>query len=237
MENESSVVRLRRKLSELSQEYSKEKQVQPRSKSANGRLPVSDPNASFRYRRIRRKVDVLRTKIDTVIEDNYLTITDINSLQKEMIPTRDNNDLSLKKKLIMSDDQNLVTSELVQVLNSKQTKIDQLEQRLKKVEKQESQWKTKYERECNRCELLQTRIIELEQELLNRKYQSKILGRLQTDVKRLHSAFDALEVENTQLNVQLTFSRNTHLSSQLDKFRHGNYKTSNLSNNLFIFSC
>jgi hypothetical protein len=52
----------------------------------------------------------------------------------------------------------------------------------------------KYERECNRCELLQGRIIELEQELLNRKHQSKILGQLQTDVKRLHSAFDALEV-------------------------------------------
>jgi hypothetical protein len=54
----------------------------------------------------------------------------------------------------------------------------------------------KYERECNRCELLQARIIELEQELLNRKHQSKILGQLQTDVKRLHSAFDALEVNS-----------------------------------------
>ena len=56
MENESSVVRLRRKLSELSREYSKEKQAQPRSKSANGRAPVSEPNSSFRYRRMRRKV-------------------------------------------------------------------------------------------------------------------------------------------------------------------------------------
>ncbi|CAF1300532.1 unnamed protein product [Rotaria sp. Silwood1] len=221
MEHESSVVRLRRKLSELSQEYSKEKQVQPpRSKSANGRVPVLDPNASFRYRRMRRKVDVLRTQIDTVIEDNYITTTDKDNSQKEMIPTRDNNDVSLKKKLIMSDDQNLVTSELVQVLNSKQTRIDELEQRLKQVEQQESQWKIKYERECNLCELLKTRIVELEQELLGRKYQSKILGQLQTDVKRLHSAFDALEVENTQLNVQLSLSRNTHLSSQLDKFRY-----------------
>ena len=56
MENESSVIRLRRKLSELSEEYSKEKQIQPRSKSANSRLPITDPNASFRYRRMRRKV-------------------------------------------------------------------------------------------------------------------------------------------------------------------------------------
>ena len=55
----------------------------------------------------------------------------------------------------------------------------------------------KYERECNRCELLQARIIELEQELLNRKQQSKILGQLQNDVKRLHSAFNALEVNLT----------------------------------------
>jgi hypothetical protein len=54
MENESSVIRLRRKLSELSEEYSKEKP--PRSKSANGRLPVTDSNASFRYRRMRKKV-------------------------------------------------------------------------------------------------------------------------------------------------------------------------------------
>ena len=52
----------------------------------------------------------------------------------------------------------------------------------------------RYERECNRCELLKTRILQLEEELFNRKQQSKILGQLQTDVKRLHSAFDALEV-------------------------------------------
>ena len=56
MENESSVVRLRRKLSELSREYSKEKQIQPRSRSANGRLPTSDSNGSLRGRRIKRKV-------------------------------------------------------------------------------------------------------------------------------------------------------------------------------------
>jgi len=220
MENESSVVRLRRKLSELSREYSKEKQVQQRSKSANGRVQVSDPNGSFRYRRMRRKVDVLRTQIDAVIQDEYFTTTDVNDSQKDMIPTRDNNDIPIKKKSIINDDQNLVTAELVQVLHSKQSRIDELEKRLKQVEQQESQWKIKYERECNRCEFLQTRIIELEQELLNRKHQSKILGQLQTDVKRLHSAFDALEVENTQLNAQLTLARNTSLSSQLDKFRH-----------------
>jgi len=220
LENESSVIRLRRKLSELSREYSKEKQIQPRSKSANGRLPQSDPNGSFRYRRMRRKVDVLRTQIDAVVQDDCLTTTDVNDSPKDMIPTRDNEDLSLKKKPALTDEQNLVTGELVQVLHSKQTRIDELEQRLKQVEQQESQWKMKYERECSRCELLQARIVQLEQELFNRKQQSKILGRLQTDVKRLHSAFDALEVENTQLNAQLSRARNTSLSSQLDKFRH-----------------
>ncbi len=56
MENESTAVRLRRRLNELSSEYSKEKQIHPRSKSANGRAPISDPNASIRYRRMRRKV-------------------------------------------------------------------------------------------------------------------------------------------------------------------------------------
>lgn len=66
----------------------------------------------------------------------------------------------------------------------------------------------KYEREYSRCELLQTRIIQLEQELIHRKQQSKILGQLQTDVKRLHSAFDALEVKfhHYQLNISLFFS-------------------------------
>lgn len=54
-----------------------------------------------------------------------------------MIPTRDD-DTTLKKK---NDEQNLVTSELIQVLNSKQTKIDELEQQLKDIEQQESQWK------------------------------------------------------------------------------------------------
>jgi predicted nuclease with TOPRIM domain len=56
-----------------------------------------------------------------------------------MIPTRDDDDdTPLKKK---HDEQNLVTSELIQVLNSKQTKIDELEQQLKDIEQQESQWK------------------------------------------------------------------------------------------------
>jgi hypothetical protein len=58
-----------------------------------------------------------------------------------MIPTRDNDEILLKKKTIINDDQNLVTGELVQVLHSKQTRIDELEQRLKKVEQQEFQWK------------------------------------------------------------------------------------------------
>ena len=58
-----------------------------------------------------------------------------------MIPTRDNEDNLLKKKILMTDEQNLVTGELVQVLNSKQTRIEELEERLKKVEQQESQWK------------------------------------------------------------------------------------------------
>ena len=54
-----------------------------------------------------------------------------------MIPTRDE-DTPLKKK---NDEQNLVTTELIQVLHSKQTKIDELEQQLKDVEQQASQWK------------------------------------------------------------------------------------------------
>jgi len=54
-----------------------------------------------------------------------------------MIPTRDD-DAPLKKK---HDEQNLVISELIQVLHSKQTKIDELEQQLKDIEQQESQWK------------------------------------------------------------------------------------------------
>jgi predicted nuclease with TOPRIM domain len=54
-----------------------------------------------------------------------------------MIPTRDD-DTPLKKK---NDEQNLVTTELIQVLHSKQTKIDELEQQLKDVEQQASQWK------------------------------------------------------------------------------------------------
>lgn len=57
IENESPAVRLRRKLTALSDEYSKDKQIHPRSKSVNSRAPVpSDPNASLRYRRMRRKV-------------------------------------------------------------------------------------------------------------------------------------------------------------------------------------
>lgn len=90
------------------------------------------------------KVDVLRTQIDTVIQDEYLTTTDTNDSEKDMIPTRDSDEiLSIKKKTITSDDQNLVTGELVQVLHSKQSRIDELEQRLKQVEQQESQWKVR----------------------------------------------------------------------------------------------
>lgn len=70
-----------------------------------------------------------------------------------MIPTRDD-DSTLKKK---NDEQNLVTSELIQVLNSKQTKIDELEQQLKDIEQQESQWKVRSAR---------TYLIQYEEEFL-----------------------------------------------------------------------
>ena len=114
----------------------------------------------------------------------------------------------MKKK---ADEYSLVTGELVQVLHSKQTKIDELEQRLKDMEQQESQWKVsssiirsrhrfilreqiKFERECRQREVLQSRLEEMEKELLNRQHQSTLLGQLQVDIKRLHQAFDALEV-------------------------------------------
>lgn len=157
MENESSVVRLRRKLSELSREYSKEKQAQPRSRSANGRLPSSDPNGSFRNRRIRRKVtshhyislpnsfssqvDIPCAPMNNITPKEHTPTIDVNKSSKTMIPTRDNDELISKKKLILSDDHTLVTTELIQVLNSKQTRIDELEQRLRHVEQQECQWK------------------------------------------------------------------------------------------------
>jgi hypothetical protein len=57
--------------------------------------------------------------------------------------------------------------------------------------------KIKYERECRQRELLQNRLIELEKDLLNRQQQSKLLAKLQVDIQRLHSAFDALEVTRT----------------------------------------
>ncbi|CAM4802356.1 unnamed protein product [Rotaria magnacalcarata] len=225
MESEPSAVRLRRKLTELSSEYSAEKQVHTRSKSANSRAPTSDPNGSLRYRRMRRKVDALRTQIDAALHDNYLTTTALNS-PTDMIPTRDD-DSTLKKK---NDEQNLVTSELIQVLNSKQTKIDELEQQLKDIEQQESQWKAKYERECRRREIVQQKLIELEKELQNRQRQSKLLVQLQTDIEQLHLAFNALETENSQLNAELSFVRinrplSTRLSSQIDQFRHGQIVT------------
>lgn len=45
---------------------------------------------------------------------------------------------TLKKK---TEEHNLVTGELIQVLHSKQMKIDELEQKVKAMEAQESQWK------------------------------------------------------------------------------------------------
>ncbi len=55
--------------------------------------------------------------------------------------------------------------------------------------------KAKYERECHRRESLQQRLIEIEKELQNRQHQSALLEQLQTDVERLHLAFNALEVK------------------------------------------
>ena len=54
--------------------------------------------------------------------------------------------------------------------------------------------KMKYEREHRQREILQNRLAELEKELVNRQQQSKLLAQLQIDIKRLHLAFDALEV-------------------------------------------
>lgn len=76
LENESPTVRLRQKFMELSSEYSKEKQIHSRSRSANSRPPTADLNASLRYRQMRRKVDVLRTQIDAALHDNYLIATE-----------------------------------------------------------------------------------------------------------------------------------------------------------------
>lgn len=58
MDNETTTGRLRRKLTELSNEYTTtpEKPIHSRSKSASSRVSPSDPNASLRYRRMRRKV-------------------------------------------------------------------------------------------------------------------------------------------------------------------------------------
>ena len=96
----------------------------------------------------------------------------------------------------------------------------------------------KYERECHQRDILQSRLFQVEKELANRQQQSKLLGQLQIDIKRLHVAFDALEVsrciarsllshslqaENTQLNAQLSLTRPT--SIQLHKFRHGTVQT------------
>ncbi len=55
--------------------------------------------------------------------------------------------------------------------------------------------KAKYERECHRRESLEQKLIELENELKNRQRQSILLVQLQTDVERLHLAFNALEVK------------------------------------------
>lgn len=43
--------------------------------------------------------------------------------------------------------------------------------------------------------------MELEKELQNRQCQSILLGQLQTDVERLHIAFNALEVKSTVVNI------------------------------------
>lgn len=154
------------------------------------------------------------------MQDTRLATETVEHSSKKMIPTRDRDDLPMKKKTMGNDEQNLVTVELVHVLHSKQTRIDELEQRLRQVEQQESQWKMKYEQECNRGETLQSRIIELEQELVNRKQQSKILGQLQLDVKRLHTAFNALEVnpagwDRRRRNTFFPISRSRILNSLL----------------------
>ncbi len=60
--------------------------------------------------------------------------------------------------------------------------------------------KAKYERECHRRELLQKKLLELEKDLQNKQCQSKLLGQLQTDVERLHLAFNALEVKSNNKN-------------------------------------
>ena len=76
-----------------------------------------------------------------LIPDEHNDEKTTKNSMKTMIPTRDTDDLPMKKKNFNSDEQNLVTIELVQVLHSKQSRIDELEKRLKDVEEQESQWR------------------------------------------------------------------------------------------------
>lgn len=120
--------------------------------------------------------------------------------------------------------------------------------------------KIKYERECRQRDLLQSRVLELEKELISRKHQSKLLTQLQIDVKRLHLAFAALEVrrktkpnlfsfsfidridlfflqaENIELNAELSLVQSdSRVSVQLEQLRHGTTQTSPFNSVIFYF--
>ena len=85
----------------------------------------------------------------------------------------------------------------------------------------------KYEREHRQREILQVRLADMEKELLNRQQQSNLLAQLHIDIKRLHLAFDALEVRpirHFSSDVQRSFTggkRTTH--SPIDPRRNESF--------------
>ena len=92
---------------------------------------------------------MLRSPFDFAPDDNYPKNTDggndgTAAAPSKMVPTRDTDDLPKKKRAMINEEQNVVTGELIQVLHSKQKRIDELERRLKSMEQQESQWKVRH---------------------------------------------------------------------------------------------
>ena len=91
---------------------------------------------------------MLRSPFDVAPDNNYPKNTDGGTdgtaAASKMVPTRDTDDLPKKKRTMINDEQNVVTGELIQVLHSKQKRIDELERRLKSMEQQESQWRVHY---------------------------------------------------------------------------------------------
>ncbi|CAF4473695.1 unnamed protein product, partial [Didymodactylos carnosus] len=168
---------------------------------------------------------------------NSQKISPINDILKQSTnDDRDINHVSNNKidelqTSLNNTNKEVISTDLVKVVHSKQEMISQLEQKLGETEQKyqhlvvqfkQGDLQLKYENERKENLLLRGKLVELEGKLFDSDRRSQILSELKLEVDQMQQVFDNLEKENNQLNEQLLKLKDDHSTLEED------YKTAQM---------